>query len=157
MTAAPSMVLPASDFVLPDQDGRPWRLRDHLGGAPLMLVFFRGHWCPYCRRYLAKLQGRIDIFSGRCHVVAISPEPPATSRAFADELGLSFPILADEDGSVIDAWGVRNRFTSTGTILPHPAVFILDAGGVVRFRSIDRNYKKRTTMRRLREALDAMA
>jgi peroxiredoxin len=34
----------ASDFELPDQDGNPWRLDEHLGHGPLILVFYRGDW-----------------------------------------------------------------------------------------------------------------
>jgi hypothetical protein len=40
--------------------------------------------------------------------------------------------------------------------LPHPAVFILDTDAIVRFRSIDRNYKKRTTLRTILGALDSL-
>ncbi len=34
----------AIDFELPDQEGRPWRLSDHLAGQPVLLVFYRGDW-----------------------------------------------------------------------------------------------------------------
>jgi peroxiredoxin len=87
-------------------------------------------------------------------VVAISPEPPATSRALAEELKLTFPLLSDPAGQIIDAYGVRNGFSTSRTLLPHPAIVILDDELVVRFKSIDRNFKKRTTMRSIAIALD---
>jgi peroxiredoxin len=34
----------ASDFDLPDQDGKSWRLADHLAHGPALLVFYRGDW-----------------------------------------------------------------------------------------------------------------
>jgi peroxiredoxin len=34
----------AVDFELPDHEGRPWRLFDHLNDKPTMLVFYRGDW-----------------------------------------------------------------------------------------------------------------
>ena len=34
----------ATDFNLPDQDGKPWRLSDHLAQGPVVLVFYRGDW-----------------------------------------------------------------------------------------------------------------
>jgi len=34
----------ATDFELPDNHGRPWRLRDTLAGGPVLLVFYRGDW-----------------------------------------------------------------------------------------------------------------
>ena len=146
---------PAPDFELPDHLGSAFRLRDRLGGGGTVLVFFRGHWCPYCRRYLSKLQTHRPRFEARqVRLVAISPEPPATSRDLARELGLSFPLLCDADGAVIDRYGVRNGFAGTRALLPHAAAFVLDPAGLIRFKSIDRNYKKRTTVRTLFAALD---
>ena len=34
----------AIEFELPDQDGKAWRLADHLARGPLLLVFYRGDW-----------------------------------------------------------------------------------------------------------------
>ena len=149
---------PAPDFDLPDHRGEVVRLYDRLGAGGLVLVFFRGHWCPYCRRYLAKLQTNLPrLRAAGADLLAVSPEPPATSAAFVAELGLGFPILSDADGQVIDRFGTRNGYMGGGSVLPHPSVFVIDAGGAVRFRSIDRNYKKRTTVRTILAALAELA
>ncbi len=34
----------AIDFELPDQEGKSWQLADHVAGAPVVLVFYRGDW-----------------------------------------------------------------------------------------------------------------
>lgn len=155
-TAYLTLDAPAPDFQLDDHRGGTFRLRD-ARGRPLVLVFFRGHWCPYCRRYLGKLQAHLSRIAERgARLVAVSPEPPATSRVLAAELGLQFPLLSDPCGPVIDAYGARNGFLA-GAILPHASVFILDPAGAVRFRSIDRNYKKRTTVRTILGALDELS
>lgn len=136
------------DFLLRNHRGGMFRLSEALRAPPVVVVFVRGHWCPYCRRYLSKLQRHLPAFAQRgATVVAISPEPPATSAALARQLGLEFDILSDADGRVIELFNVRNRFSAAMTLLPHAAVFVLDAGGVIRFRAVDRNYKRRTTMR----------
>ena len=147
----------APDFDLPDHRGGTVRLYDRLGPGGLVLVFVRGHWCPYCRRYLAKLQTNLPrIRAAGADLLAVSPEPPATSAAFAAELDLGFPILSDADGQVINRFGTRNGYMGGGSVLPHPSVFVIDAGGAIRFRSIDRNYKKRTTVRTILAALGEM-
>lgn len=143
-------------FTLPSAAGGVLDLRERLGRGPLVVVFFRGHWCPYCRRYLAKLQKHLHRYTALgAEVVGVSPEGPEVSRRLAGELGLGFPVVSDEGGRVIDAYGVRNTFSSVRTLLPHPAVFITDATGKLLFKSVDRNYKKRTTMRTLVGVLEA--
>lgn len=145
------------DFLLPDHRGTMFRLSDALRAPPVVVTFFRGHWCPYCRRYLAKLQKHLTLFRQLgATVVAISPEPAGTSAGLARQLGLAFPILSDADGRVIEQFGVRNRFSAAMTLLPHPAVFILDGKGAIRYRSVDRNYKRRTTMRTILNQLQAL-
>lgn len=138
----------APPWRLPDCFGRERTLQEFLKSGPLVLAFYRGHWCPYCRRYLGKLQANVDrIEAMGASLVAVCPEDPATSRRLAAELQLSFPLLCDPEGVTIDAYGVRNTFSSVRTLLPHPAVFVIDPEGVITFKSVDRNYKKRTTIR----------
>ena len=147
----------APPFELTDCRGTTVRLADLLARGPVVIVFYRGHWCPYCRRYLGKLQANQPRFLERgASVVAISPEPPATSARLADELNLTFPLLCDTAGDVMDRYGARNRLTSARTVMPHPAVFVVDPAGAIRFRSVDRNYKRRTTMHAIFAALDAL-
>lgn len=144
----------APDFVLPASDGSTVRLEDQLRDGLVLLGFFRGHWCPYCRRYLGKLQMHADrLREQNVRILAISPEPPGTSATLARELSLGFPILADTDGRVIDAYGVRNRFASSRSLLPHPAVFLIDNQRRVRFREVNRNYKVRTSVRTIFRAI----
>jgi hypothetical protein len=56
----------------------------------------------------------------------------------------------------MDRYGTRNRLTSASTVMPHPAVFVVDQAGAIRFRSVDRNYKRRTTMHAIFAALGAL-
>ena len=138
----------APDFELFDQSAKRFRLSENLCIGGVVVVFYRGHWCPYCRRYLCKLQANLArLTAGGAKVVAISPEPPPTSLFLANELGLQFPLLSDGDGRVIESYGTRNGFLGTGSVLPHASVFVINQDRSIRFRSIDRNYKKRTTVR----------
>ena len=157
MTATLNQPNAGIDFELEDHLGRPTRLHDG-ESAVTLLIFFRGHWCPYCRRYLAKLESNWPKFVERnVRLLAISPEPVPTSRALVENLGLSFPVLSDPSGAVIDRFGTRNGPSSASTVLPHPAIFILDAGGVIQFRKVDRNFKRRTTMHRIFTEIDRIA
>jgi peroxiredoxin len=148
----------APDFVLPDQHGRRFHLSERGSIGATILVFIRGHWCPYCRRYVQKLHDRYsEIVARQAKLVCISPEPPATCAAFAREIQMPFPMLSDSDGVVIDLYHTRNRLITSRTLMPHPAVFVIDRQLQVRFRSIDRNYRRRTTVRTILNAVDEIA
>jgi peroxiredoxin len=147
---------PAPALELPDEVGAVQQVPP--AGVAMLLVFIRGHWCPYCRRYLGKLQDNIEKLTdaGRVKLIAISPEPAETSASLVRDLSLTIPILADVDGTAISRYGVRNRFMGFGTTMPHPSVFLIDQHGRIRFRSIDRNYKRRTTIRTLLHAIQCL-
>ena len=69
----------APDFEATDADGTPFRLSEQ-GGAPVLLKFFRGVWCPYCVAELDQLDRMADRFA-RLGVVLV-----AVSSDHADEL-----------------------------------------------------------------------
>ncbi|NLX58902.1 MAG: peroxiredoxin family protein [Phycisphaerae bacterium] len=138
-----------------DTSGRRVVLSDLWRRGPVVLVFYRGHWCPFCRRHLKRLQEHLDAIRGRgAALVAVSSDERVLARRLSDELGLEYPLLRDPDGSVMDAYGVRNRLLGIAGGIPHPAAFIVDGDGIVRFREVRRNYRRRTTAARLARALD---
>jgi len=145
-------------FELPDAQGRIFSLDSRRSTGPTIVIFFRGHWCPYCRRYLSKVQAHLPRLRQVCDVtvVAISNEPAHTSAALAKELELTFPILCDATGATVDQFGVRNGFRAAASLV-HPSIFIFDDQLRLQFMSIDRNYKARTTMRTLLKELEAIA
>src|ERR1700691_5089161 len=50
------------DFILPDVHGEPVRLRALLDNGPVVVVFYRGGWCPYCNLHLRGFQRRLKEF-----------------------------------------------------------------------------------------------
>jgi peroxiredoxin len=68
-----------------------------LVGRPMLLVFYRGGWCPSCRAQLTALLPEVERFlAAGVSVVGISPDPPEISARWSRELGLPFPLLSDE-------------------------------------------------------------
>ncbi len=124
-------------------------------GRLTVLVFYRGHRCPYCRRYLTKLAEIYPkLVEKNARLAAISPEPRSTARALAKDLHLPFALLSDLDGELMRRFGTRNTFA--GGRLPHPAVIIIDSIGRLRFRSIDRDFRRRTTVRTILNVIDQL-
>src|SRR5215212_3728649 len=64
-------------FELPDQQGYPWSLSGQLEMGPVVLVFYRGDWCPYCTGQLASYARRFEEFEKRgAQVAGVSVDPP---------------------------------------------------------------------------------
>jgi len=64
---------------------------------PMLLVFYRGAWCPSCRSQLTALLPEVGRFmTAGVRVVGISPDPPEISAHWSHELGLPFPLMTDE-------------------------------------------------------------
>lgn len=114
----------APDFMLPDQNGQPRRLSDLLAGNPLILYFYPADFTPGCTREACDLRDlHAQILSSGLRVVGISPQSPDSHRRFRNEHALPFMLLADEDKTVIAAYGVDGPFG----IGVRRATFLIDA------------------------------
>ena len=84
------------DFKLPDATGQIVSSIDLRAKGPLLISFYRGHWCPYCNLELQALQARFtDIAAQGVSLVAISPETPVQSLTVQQKHELNFPILSE--------------------------------------------------------------
>jgi len=83
-------------FVLPNAAGRLVSSSDLLVRGPLVVVFYRGSWCPWCNLQLKAIQDSIDeIHELGAELVAISPMTPDNSLSFVEMKGLTYPVLSD--------------------------------------------------------------
>jgi peroxiredoxin Q/BCP len=80
------------------------------------------------------LREDIERFTGAgLKVVAVAPDTAEGVARFVRDRDFPFPLLADSDHSVFDAYDVVSRMVSLGQ---RPAVFVVDRDGIVRFDSI---------------------
>ena len=94
----------APPFTLLDQDGKPVKLADHKG-RKVLIFFYPKADTPGCTAQACGLRDiRGDI--GDTVVLGISPDKPAKQAKFDTKFGLGFPLLADEDHAVAEAYGV---------------------------------------------------
>jgi hypothetical protein len=79
-------------------------------------------------------------------LAAISYDSPATLKAFADQRGITFPLLSDAGSAVIKRYGLLNAQAEGRTAgIPHPGTFIVDARGRVVSRSFEEAYQERAS------------
>ena len=100
----------APEFTLPGVENgvrRDHRLAD-LRGHPVVLVFYPGDNTPVCTRQLNAYSADLAVFADLdARILAISPQDLDSHEEFAsDQGGFGFPLLADVDKAVADAYGV---------------------------------------------------
>lgn len=76
----------------------------------------------------------------------------------AEEHGrtLDFPLLSDPDHAVIDRYGLRNLDDPRDRPIPHPATFVIDRDGIVRWKVVETDYRLRPSNQDILSALDAL-
>jgi len=92
----------------------------------------------------------------KIQILAVSTDTREESKKFGEMLRkrfegeFDFPLLTDKDHKVIDRYGV---FNPDGRGWPHPSVYVIDPKGMVRWKEIDVDYKKRPSNEQIRREL----
>jgi peroxiredoxin Q/BCP len=123
----------APDFELQDQDGRAVKLSD-FRGQPVVVYFYPKADTPGCTTQACGVRDhRGDYAEARAVVLGISPDPVAKVKKFHDKFTLGFPLLADEDHAVAEAYGVWVQKSMYGrTYMGNErTTFIVDPAGRV--------------------------
>ena len=106
----------APDFTLPDQHGDPVTLSE-LQGKTVVLYFYPRADTPGCTTQACGVRDhRADYEQAGAVVLGVSPDSVNAVDKFDQKFGLSFPLLADEDHAVAEAYGVwvqKSRYGRT--------------------------------------------
>lgn len=101
----------APDFTLAASDGRTYRLSSFRRRAVVVIAWFPKAFTSGCTAECAAIGSSAPALAPFDVVVlGASLDTVETNRAFAESLGIGFPILSDTDGSVARAYGVLGRF-----------------------------------------------
>ncbi|HEX7165969.1 MAG TPA: thioredoxin-dependent thiol peroxidase [Acidimicrobiales bacterium] len=124
----------APDFTLLDQHGESFTLSESLrqGKVWHLIYFYPKADTPGCTTQACGLRDILPSIDGTL-VVGISPDKPAKQKKFDDKYGLGFPLLADEDHAVAEAygvWGERSMYGKKYMGIIRSA-FLIDASGKV--------------------------
>ena len=130
----------APDFTLPDQRGEPVSLSS-LRGKTVVLYFYPKADTPGCTTQACGVRDhRADYDHAGAIVLGVSPDPVKKIKAFDDKYGLAFPLLADADHSVAEAYGVWGEKSMYGRkyMGVDRTTFVIGADGVIQevFRSV---------------------
>jgi peroxiredoxin Q/BCP len=122
----------APDFTLEGVPEGRYSLADQRGKV-VVLAFYPGDFTPVCTRQLKQYEAeREKLLATGATLWAISTDTLEKHERMAKSYALSFPLLADPDATVTQAYGVRSLLGSA-----RRSVFIIDGEGVVRYRHED--------------------
>ena len=154
-------------FTATDLFGNPYALSEALKRGPVVVIFYRGQWCPFCNRHLRALQNELPhLYDRGASVVAISPEKSEFLKQAAKKTGAEFALLFDEGYKISNAFdltikpgtlqklmynhilGARLQaaHSDASEKLPIPATFIINSDGLIIWRHFDPNYMKRSSV-----------
>ena len=125
--------IPAPDFTLPDQDGRPVSLSD-FAGRPVVLYFYPKADTPGCTTQACGIRDRAAEYEAAGAVVlGVSPDPVKAVKKFHGGQSLNFTLLADADHAVCELYGVWTEKSMYGRTYWGAArsTFIIDLDGTV--------------------------
>jgi peroxiredoxin len=158
-----------------DVTGKETTLAGVFAQRPVVLVFYRGGWCPYCNFQLHELATKGEELRKRgVVVVAISVDKPQYGAKTAQEHAAAFEVLSDPDLVAHKAFRVVNHIggatafalarmgedLETRSGRDHhdvavPAIFLIDRAGIIRWAHTDPDYKRRPSATAVLEAIDA--
>lgn len=146
-----------------DVDSNQISLQTLIDKGNVIVIFYRGQWCPYCNRYMSDLQDSLSYITDLgASVVAITPENDSNINKTRRKSGASFSIIYDKDHKIMDAYNVSFRNSAlktilhltagininkasgnTDNVLPVPATYIINTSGLIIGRHFDKDYTKR--------------
>src|SRR5687767_1908868 len=162
----------APDFKATDQYGNEIRLKDILKDSVVVLIFYRGQWCPYCNKQLRKLEDSLQLIKNKgARLIAVTPEMPESISKTIEKTKASYHLIYDKDMKIMKAYGVNfqvddksvaryknadiDLLSANGqkdkAFLPVPATYIIGKEGTILYRYFNSDYKKRPS---LEEILD---
>ena len=92
-------------------NGEKINTADLVGKEEVVIIFYRGQWCPVCNKYLSNLSDSLEMIESKATVIVIGPETFENANKEADLHDDAFTIVADTTGMYLIGFDVA--FTVT--------------------------------------------
>lgn len=148
-------------------DNKKETLASYYGKQPVVIIFYRGYWCPVCNKHLTEFAEKAkQIEAAGAKLIAISSESYDNVAKTKEQTGANFTIISDADGSITKAFDVNFKVTdeyqamiqdklkasiietnaNKQADLPVPATFIIDKNGKIVYKQFNPDYKDRASV-----------
>lgn len=154
---------PIPDTELKTAAGKTFDLQAAVQEQPVVLIFYRGGWCPFCNAHLGQLQEAApQLRELGYQIIGISPDRPEELQKSLGKGSLSYTLLSDSSMAAAKAFGIAFEVDApmlkklasynidieaasgeTHHLLPVPSVFIVGSDGIIDFSYANPDYKTR--------------
>ena len=112
-----------------DQNEKTWKLADHVGKRAVLLYFYPKDETPGCTKQACGLRDRMgELAKQKVEVIGVSFDSAESHQQFIAKHNLNFPLLADTEGKIADAFGVRRE---PGKNMARRASFLIGLDGKI--------------------------
>ncbi len=160
------------DLKLKDKQGKEFNLNEQVKEKPVILIVYRGGWCPYCNRHFAELTKIEDeLINLGYQIWALSPDRPEKLKESIQENNIQYTLLSDSEAQAIQALGLafkveeslvkkyKDKYSidledASGKkhhVLPVPAAYVINTKGEIVYSYYNVDYKTRVPSQTLLE------
>ena len=132
----------------------------------ILLLFYRGNWCPYCRKHLMSLQENLEKLTEKgIYVIVVTPEKVEKIQETTKKFKASFSIVHDANNKIMNDYNVafevngqnvpnylqftldkiRDYNESSNNVLPVPATYLIGKDHKISYVHFDPNYSNRSS------------
>ena len=157
-----------------DQFGKQINSQEILKEQKILLVFYRGYWCPYCKKHLVSLQKNLESLTQKgLFVVVVTPEKVEKTKKTGQDLNATFSIIHDVDNKIMNDYKVtfevnKQNVTSyfgftqkkiaeynanNNNTLPVPATYLIGLDGKINYVHYNPDHHERSDFKEIIELL----
>ena len=157
----------APAFTAKDNSGKTLDLKALLKTHKAVVVlFYRGQWCPYCNKHIKQLQDSLQLLTGKdAYVIGVTPETKENIDKTIEKTHASFSMVQDKGYKIMKAYGVNYTVDAdlyaklkgygvdleknngnTDHVLPVPATYVINRSGKIVYVQFDKDYTKRPSL-----------
>jgi peroxiredoxin len=164
----------APNFNGVDQNGISINSSEVLASKNIVLIFYRGSWCPYCIKHLKKVQDNLEsIEKTGTKVIVVTSEAPYSIEKTISKTGATFSIIADTNNIILDQFGVSYEANETTVprftdyvinqakesnqdetpILPISSAYVIGKDNKFKYIYFDLDYRERVSLDDIKQIL----
>jgi len=158
-------------------EGGTVTLSDLYAKGPVVLIFYRGAWCPYCNLHLKSFQEKLpEIQALGAQVLAVSVDLKEYANETVQKNGLGFEVVSNPDADILKSYGLvfhvpaelekkyreeyhidlEKHSGRKDFLIAIPATYVIDTDGRIVFAYASEDYKVRTKPEEVVDVLKSM-